>query len=365
MAEGECVCSQGIRGRSITEDPPTATQRMDAAPARVWRPIEYCYEAGWTDGLPTVPPAEELVASYLDAAGWDRHEVVLVEPVRGREVTAGNVAINAVMAGCLPRYLPVVRAALRALSASEFHLHGPATSTGGATPLIIVNGPIRDEIGLNYRGNLFGPGNRANATIGRAIRLILLNSLSARPDSLDRSTQGTFGKYSGCFAEHEQASPWEPFHVSRGLNAGDSAVTVFAAESPHNILCHASGDPRQVLTIAADTMAAMGSFSSGQSIVVLAPEHAGFLRDAAWSRRDVQEFLYAHARQRLGYLKRTGKIEGGSEPDTDDDETWVHRGTGPDDVLVLVGGGDAGGHSSFFPSWSRSRASLAVTVPIE
>lgn len=329
--------------------------------AAVWQGIDYCYEAGWSDGLPVVPPAEGLVTDALAEVGWDPGEVVLTEPVRGREVTAEKVAANAVMAGCLPAYLPVVRAALEAMSATDFHLHGPATSTGGATPLVIVNGPVRDRLGMNYRDNLFGPGNRPNATIGRAVRLVFLNCLSARPGILDRSTQGSFGKYSGCFAEHEAASPWEPLSVSRGAPEGASAVTVFAAESPHNILCHGTAVPEQVLTIAADTMAAMGSFSPGQSVVVLSPEHAGFLAAARWSRRDVQEFLYAHARRRLSDLKAAGKLEGAGPPAPGDDEEWVHRGTGPDDILVLVGGGDAGGHSAFFPSWSRGRSSLAVT----
>lgn len=332
-------------------------------PSGPWRAIEYCFEAGWTDGLPVVPPAEELVDAYLQAVGWAPDEVVMVEPVRGRDVAARQVVANAVMAGCLPEYLPVVRAALRALSEPQFHLHGPATSTGGATPLIMVNGPIRDRIGMNYRGNIFGPTSRANSTIGRAIRLIFMNVLNARPETLDRSTQGSFGKYSGCFAEYEQASPWEPFHASRGLPADSDAVTVFAAESPHNILCHGTDDPEQVLTIAADTMAAMGSFSPGESVLVLAPEHVEFLRRAGWSRRDVQEFLYRHARRRVVDLERAGKLEGRAW--RVQEETWVHRGLGPDDVLVLVGGGDAGGHSAFFPSWSRGRASTAVTVPIQ
>lgn len=327
-----------------------------------WRAIEHCFQAGWTDGLPVVPPAEDLVHAYLGEVGWEPDDVVLVEPVRGRQITALKVAANAVMAGCLPTYLPVVRAALKAMAAPEFNLHGPATSTGGATPLVIVNGPIRDELDMNYKGNIFGPTSRANSTIGRAIRLVFMNVLNARPGTLDRSTQGSFGKYSGCIAEYEQASPWEPFHASRGLPAESNAVTVFAAESPHNILCHGTSDPAQVLTIAADTMAAMGSFSPGQSVVVLAPEHVGFLRQAGWSRRDVQEFLYRHARRRRSDLVRAGKVEGGS---SDGGDEWVHRGTGPDDVLVLVGGGDAGGHSAFIPSWSRGRGSTAVTVPID
>jgi hypothetical protein len=330
-----------------------------------WQAIEYCYEQGWTDGLPVVPPRADLVASFLDDVGWDAGDVLALEPVRGREITADKVAAAGVMAGCLPSYLPVVAAALRAISSTDYKLHGTVTSTGGAAPLVIVNGPIRDAIGMNYATNLFGPGCRANATIGRTLRLLFLNCLDARPGVLDRSTQGNFGKYAGCFAEHEAASPWEPFHVSRGLRAEQSAVTVFAAESGHNILCHGTDEPEQLLTIAADTMAALGSFSPGQSLLVLAPEHVAGLRSGGWSRADVQGFLYERARRTLADLKRTGKIEEDRAVRDGDEDTWVHRGNGPEDIHVLVGGGDAGGHSAFFPSWSRVRGSLAVTVAVD
>lgn len=330
-----------------------------------WQAIEYCHQRGWTDGLPVVPPRADVVEAFLDAVGWSAADVLAQEPVRGRAITADKVAAAGVMAGCLPAYLPVVAAALRAMSSSDYKLHGTVTSTGGAAPLVIVNGPVRDEIGLNYQANLFGPGARANATIGRTLRLLFLNCLDARPGVLDRSTQGNFGKYSGCFAEHEAASPWEPFHVSRGFAPEQSAVTVFAAESGHNILCHGTDEPEQLLSIAADTMAALGSFSPGQSLLVLAPEHVEILRRGGLSRADVQRFLYERARRTLADLKRSGKLEDDRVVRPGDDERWVHRGDGPEDVHVLVGGGDAGGHSAFFPSWSRVRGSLAVTVAVD
>lgn len=324
--------------------------------------VEACHERGWTDGLPVVPPTVEKVEAFLAHAGWKAADVLAVEPVRGRELTAEKVVACCVMAGCLPAYLPVVAAALAAVGAPPYRLHGTLTSTGGAAPMIIVHGPVRDELGINYRGNLFGPATRANAAIGRAVRLVFLNCLEARPGVLDRSTQGSFGKYSGCFGEYEQASPWEPFHVARGLRPGSSAVTVFAAESGHNILCHGTDRPEQLLTIAADTMAAMGSFSAGESLLVFAPEHAALLR--GWSRQDVQAFLYESARRRLAELKRAGKIENAGHVEPGDEHTWVHRGESPADIHLLVGGADTGGHSAFFPSWSRLRSSLAVTVPV-
>ena len=337
-----------------------------------------------------MPPTVPLVERMLAGGPWRADEVLLHEPVRDRSVTAWHAAINAVMAGCRPEYFPVVGAALAAVGDPEFKLHGPATSTGGAALMIIVNGPVREAIGLHAGGNLFGPGARANATIGRALRLVLLNCLDCQPGVLDQSTQGWAGKYSLCFAEHEAASPWEPLHVSRGFRAGQSTVTVFAAESGHNVLVHAAHEPERLLLSFADAMAALGSLSAGRSVIVFAPEHARYLGLAGWSRARTQAWLYEHARRPLADLKRAGKVEaqflvnedvrrwlygvgGGPAADaTDahervlpgDDATSVHRGLGPEDILLCVGGGAAGGHSAFFPSWSRGRSVPFVTKEV-
>ena len=358
-----------------------------------WQAIEACFAQKWTDGLPVVPPTEPLVERMLAAGPWRADEVLLHEPVRDRTVTAWHAAINAVMAGCKPEYFPVVGAALIAIGDPEFTLHGPATSTGGAALMVIVNGPVRERIGLHGGGNLFGPGIRANATIGRTLRLVLLNCLDCRPGVLDQSTQGWAGKYTLCFAEHEAASPWEPLHVSRGFRAGQSTVTVFAAESNHNVLVHAAREPETLLAAFADTMAALGSFSPGRSVIVFAPEHAQHLKRAGWSRARTQAWLYEHARRPLADLKRAGKIEAqflvnpdtrrwlyGPESDRaergpdaadaharvlpGDERIFVHRGLGPDDMLLSVGGGAAGGHSAFFPAWSRGRSVPFVTKEV-
>ena len=200
-----------------------------------WEAIEACYEAGWSDGLPVVPPSEALVEAMLAGGIWERDHELLREPSRGLAVSAHKAAANAVMAGCRPEYFPVVGAALQAMGHPEFGLHGPATSTGGAAMLVAVNGPIRDDIGINCKESLFGPGHRANATIGRAVRLVLQNCLAVVPGALDKSTQGWAGKYTLCFGEDEASCPWEPFHVSRGYDAWQSTVTVMAAESGHNV----------------------------------------------------------------------------------------------------------------------------------
>ena len=361
--------------------------------ADAWAAIEACHARGWTDGLPVVPPTEPLVDRMLAGGPWTATDVLLHEPVRDRAVTAEKAAINAVMAGCRPEYFPVVGAALQAIGDPAFMLHGPATSTGGAALMVIVNGPVVAQLGLNAGANLFGPGTRANATIGRTLRLVLLNCLDCRPGVLDKSTQGWPGKYSLCFAEDEAASPWEPLSVSRGIARGRSAITVYASESGHNVLSHGTGDPERLLTCFADAMAGLGSLSPGRSVVVFAPEHAQHLRRAGWTRAQVQQWLYDHAWRSLGDLKRGGKVEpafytnpelvewiyrdapggrpqpapGPEDADrvTSDDETVrVHRGLGADDILLAVGGGAAGGHSAFFPSWSRGRSVPFVTKEV-
>jgi hypothetical protein len=324
---------------------------------------ELYYRRGWTDGLPVVPATEERVQEFLGYLGREPDEMILHETTRRRQVTLEKVVINCVMAGCLPQYVPVVLAALEAMSREEYTLHGSITSTGGAAPLVIVNGPMRRKLDMNSGGNLFGPGNRANATIGRALRLIIMNALGALPGLLDRSTQGHPGKYSFCIAENEEESPWEPLHVEKGFAAESSTVTVFAAEGPHNIQNHYSKDAEGLLLTIADTMACLGSFSDGQSVLVLAPEHLIPLRREGWSKRDVRNFLFAHATRSLAELKRVGKVAGEIEPG--DENRRIPRGMSPEDMHIVVGGGSVGGHSAFVPSWSRRRNSLIVTAQIQ
>ena len=324
--------------------------------------VETCFERGWADGLPVVPATEERVHRFLEAARREPDEVLFREPTRRRTVTVEKVAINAVLAGCRPEHLPVVLAALEAMADPAYNLHGAITSTGGSAPLVVVNGPVRHALGINAGVNLFGPGWRANATIGRALRLVILNCLGAQPGVLDRSTQGHPGKYTFCIGELEEESPWEPFHVERGFARDASTVTVFAAEGPHNVLTHYGHDAEAILVTLGDAMAGLGSFSPGQSFLVLAPEHVRILARDGWTKARLREALYARARRTLADLKRAGKVPGPVAPD--DESRFVHRGEGPEDILIVVGGGGAGGHSAFIPSWSRNRNSLVVTRPV-
>ena len=324
--------------------------------------FEAIFARGWTDGLPVVPPTERRVLAMLEGTSRAPGEVVAIVPPDLVECTVEKVAINAVLAGCRPEYMPVLIAALEAMADPAFTLHGAITSTGGSATLVVVNGPIRHQLGLNGAGNVFGPGWRANATIGRAVRLITLNCLGAQPGLLDRSTQGHPGKYSYCIAELEEENPWEPLSVTRGLPPGTSAVTVFAAEGPHNVLSHYGETAEAIIVTLADTMASLGSFSPGESFVVLAPEHVAILTRDGWTKPRIREALYTRARRTVADLKRGGKLAGAVQPG--DEARWEHRGRGPEDIHIMVAGGGAGGHSAFIPSWSRDRNSLAVTRPI-
>lgn len=343
---------------SVSRPPSQATTVRDCADA-----IEACFAAGWTDGLPVVPPQEHLVERVLDEVGWDAAEVIWHEPVRGATVHAGAVVVNAVMAGCRPEHVPVVGAALRAMAHPDFEAHPATSSTGGPGPVLIVNGPVRASLDLNSATNVFGPGRRANAVIGRAVRLVLWNVLGARTGELDNATQGWFGKYTACFAEREETSPWAPLHVRRGFAPDISTVTVLAAESPHSVLTASGVDAEAVLACAGDVIGGLGSHSDGQSVLVLCPEHAQILARHGWTIPQLQERLFHASRRTLAELKRAGKL---TDPLAPGDEVASRpRGRVADDILVVHAGGDAGAVSTWIPSWARGRGSVAVTAPVD
>ena len=320
--------------------------------------LEQCYERGWTDGLPVIPPAVERVDAMLAAAGADPEAIVAEHPTTGRRCSAHSAAANAVMAGCRDDYFPVVLAALRAMSKEPFNYHASTASTGGAAHAVVVSGPIAEAIGMNAGVNAFGSGNRANATIGRAIRLIHRNVFKMLPGTTDRSTQGNPGKYSLCVAENAAASPWPALNLEFGLPADQSIVVTFAAGGFANVENHMASTPEEVLLTVADSMSALGSLTGGQSVVVLSPEHAKIVAaDGSWDRARVRAFLYENARRSSADLERVGRAG-------NDDGSDFHRGHGPDDIVLLVAGADAGGHSAFLSSWSRGRASIFQVEPV-
>ena len=326
--------------------------------------IEAYYERGWTDGLPVLPPTEKSVAAMLDAVALGADEVIGTIPARSTVVVGRKVAINAVMAGCRPEYMPVVVAAVRALCHPEFQYHGPASSTGGSAMVLIVNGPIAERIGMNAGNNVFGQGTRANATIGRAVRLVMMNAMNARPGLLDRATLGNPGKYSFCFAENESDHPWEPLHVERGLARHQSAVTLYASNSLYQVYNQLAATPEPLLLCFADALASAGvpnvrGFS--QSLLVFAGEHSEVFRRSGWSKRRVREFLVEHTRRTVAHYKRAGRLDG--VVTAADESTWRHIFDDPDDLLIVCAGGRAGSWSACLPGWGK-KWTRAVTMEI-
>jgi hypothetical protein len=326
--------------------------------------IEAYYRAGWTDGLPVVPPSDASIEEMLAAGGFRGDEIIGEIPGRNTVVVADKVAINAVMAGCRPEYLPVVVAALRGLCHPDFAYHGPASSTGGSAMVLVVNGPVAQRLQINSGNNAFGQGHRANATIGRAVRLTMMNVMNTRPGLLDRATLGTPGKYSFCFAEHEDDHPWEPLHVARGLRPEESAVTVYASNSLYQVYNQLTAEPEPLLRCFADALGNLGSPNVkgfNQALVVLAGEHIEILRSAGWSRKQTQEFLVEHTRRRVADFKRAARLAGPVE--AADETTWRYLFERPEDILIVGAGGRAGSWSACLPGWGN-KWTRAVTTPI-
>ena len=326
--------------------------------------IELCFAQGWTDGLPVVPPTPERVERMLAAAHLDpAHEITYVAH-RAVSVTAEKVAINAVMAGCRPEYMPVVVAAIEGIGDPRWSYHGPGTSTAGAAVLLVVNGPVARELDVNAGDNLFGPGWRANLTIGRAVRLVMRNVCGSRPGTLDRGTLGHPGKLSYVIAENEAESPWPPLHVERGLRPDQSAVTVVAAAAPRQFYNQLSNTAEGVLTTLADDMRSSGNLmGQPQFVVVLAGEHMRTIAGDGWTKAMIREFLFAHTKNSHAQLKRTHQMAGAVQPD---DETRMRPLVeSPDDILVVAAGGRAGAFSCYIPGWGGKRSSQAVTKEVK
>ncbi|MBM3217916.1 MAG: hypothetical protein FJZ38_04415 [Candidatus Rokubacteria bacterium] len=300
------------------------------------------------------------------AGGGLRGDEVFGEiPGRNTVVVADKVAINAVLAGCRPDYFPVVVAAVKALCHPDFAYHGPASSTGGSAIVLVVNGPIRHRVGLNAGNNLFGQGTRANATIGRAVRLTMMNVMQTRPGFFDRATLGNPGKYSFCFAENEEESPWPPLHVERGCRPEESAVTVYASNSLYQVYNQLAATPEPLLRCFADALSNLGLPNVkgfNQALLVFAGEHSEVLAKSGWSRREVAAFLIEHARRPLADFKRATRLPG--EPTASDETTVRALFERPEDVLIVSAGGRAGSWSACLPGWGN-KWTKAVTAVIE
>lgn len=305
--------------------------------------IEYCYQMGWSDGLPVIPPTEEKVQEFLEYVNSSPSEVILVEPVTGRVVTAEKAAVNAIMAGCLPEYFPVVLAALQGMSEPDFNLHGATLQTGGTAVMAIVNGPIVKKIGLNSGTALFCPGNRANSTIGRALHLVLWNCTGNRPDQLDMTIMGHAGRYSMCIAEREEALPtqWNPLHVERGFAKDSSTVTVFTALNPLQTGYAGSSDPKEILINLADTILSLNPWHR-ELLMVVAPEILNHFNDAGWSKEDVSNFIFKEARKPAQDFRRAHKFRYAYQDHQAKENTMISILESPSALQIVAGGGEGG-----------------------
>ena len=317
---------------------------------------DFALEQGWSDGLPLMPPTEEKVERMVDMCRGDNEAF---QPMSPRRIlpTLRNIAANAVMAGCRPEYFPVVVSAVRAVLDPDYNLHGTLATTHPCAQVMIVNGPARQRLGINCGSNCFGQATKANATIGRALQLTLLNVGGAKPGNMDRATQGSPAKYSFCFGENEEESPWEPYHVRRGFAAGDSVVTVMAGEGPHNINDHSSNTGKGLLTTIAGTISQTGAnviAADGPYFLVLGPEHAKTIHRDGWTIEGMQEMLYeatavdlarVSKEQQKFYENRTNRLIDGR----------YYLSRTPADIQILVAGGP-GKHSAYIPSFGHNEA---------
>jgi len=293
---------------TVHDEPPLAEPPLVAAD-EIRAAMEYYASQGWTDGLPVVPVTESYLAEFLARTSRDPGDVVLAMPHLNRECSVRLAAINAAMAGCLPEYFPVVLAAWDALVGEGYVTRGIWQSTTGTAPLLVVNGPIRTRIGLNCAGNVFGSGFRANATIGRAIRLTAINVFGLHPHLLDQATQGTPAKYTCCIAENEEQSPWPPLHVEHGFEPADSTVTAMVIRSCVHIEARHTQIPEQLARDIAGTIGRTGAMviETTSALIVLGPEHAGVFAAAGWSKDDLRQFVYQHAVSSRADLAAVGK----------------------------------------------------------
>ncbi len=329
---------------------------------------ELVYERGWSDGLPVVPPTEERVLRMLAGTARSPSELVGVIPPDNAPCTVERVAINAVMAGCKPEYLPVVLAAVEAACRDEFCMHGVLATTYFAAPIIIVNGPIRERIGMNASHNALGQGNRANSTIGRALQLVIRNVGGGRPGGVDRATLGQPGKLGFCFAERERDSFWESLAVERGFAADESTVTLFAGGGLHPIGDQASRSPESLtrsLALSLRTVHHAKAYNGADALLIISPEHMRVFRQAGWSKARFRSELDKHTTvEGRAVIQGADGIAAGMPERLAGKRLRKFR---PGGLLIAHAGGGAGMWSAVITGWAANgpKGSVPVTVPIK
>lgn len=341
-----------------------ASRRVELA--RLEDEMEALFERGWSDGLPLVPPTERRVLAMLKGTSRSPQEVVAVIPPDLVECTVEKVAVNAVMAGCRPEYLPVVLAAVEAACTDEFNMHGLLATTMTAGPVIIVNGPIRKAIGMNSGRNVFGQGNRANSTIGRALQLVVRNVGGGRPGEVDRATFGGPGKLSFCFAEDEEGSPWPPLSADLGIETGVSSVTLFPGEGPRTIVDQLSREPESLVRAYAANLKSMYHPKAAMAfdcVLAVSPEHARVFSEAGWSKDDLKSRLYELCQiPKEEIVRGAGGMAEGLPEHLPIEMVPKFR---PGGILIVHCGGDAGLFSAIISGWvSGQIGSTPTTVEI-
>ena len=328
-----------------------------------------------SDGLPIVPPTRERVERMLESVDRDSQEIIGLIPPKWATASIEKIAINAVMAGCLAEYLPVVIAAVEAMIEPRFNLYGVQATTGYVGPALLINGPIRNNLAINCDAGVFGPGFRANATIGRAVRLILITVGGGFPGDTDRSTFGWPGKYTFCFGENEEKSPWEPYHVERGFKREESTVTVCGING--FIPMHTAGNRGdQALSSLAEVIAMhrggshldVGSFGGGTPLIALGIEDAEIMARDGITKTEVKQYLWEYATIPFSSIPDRHK---GTKSDAEllqespnvTPDGIVHLSTRPEDIMVVVCGGKHR-HSVLLPMWT-GRNTLSVTKLIQ
>ena len=364
----------GERLRATSENSPLRARRIEIAPDDDVH--EFMFDQGFSDGLPLVPPTPERVLRMLSGTDRDPQSIVATIPPNMAPATVEKIAVNAVLAGCKPEYLPVVIAAIEAACTDAFNVHGVMATTMGASPVMVVNGPIRQRLGMNMGLSALGQGNRANATIGRAVRLALRNIGGARPGGTERSTLGNPMKYAMCFAEWEERSPWPPLHVERGFDAKDSVVTLFAMTGgPSLIVDQTSRTAHQLagsFALSMESAHNARAHNMGDCILVVSPEHLDTLGTENYTKTDLRNRIQEVTSKPLRELVADSISGAGLDPaqaaamPADKLARLAPKFSSPDNIHIVVAGSEAGKFSALFHGWaSGPRGSMPVSRKIE
>jgi len=331
---------------------------------------EEFFARGWTDGLPIVPPTPERINAMLTSANVKPDKIVGIVPERSRTISAEKTAINAVMAGCEPKHFPVLLAAIDAMCDPAFGCNTVLTSTGGAALCIAISGPALEDLGFNSTRNALGPGHRANATVGRALRLIAMNVLGARSDYLDGSSLGHPGKYTMLVAEEPPPENWAPLRMELGFSETETTVTLLATEGPHQISNQLNGTVEGILSSLASAMTNPTTYGVGkghQVLLVLGYEHRRILAESGWTKKAIQEYLVEASRVTPSYLESAGIVmehttQNDMTPDADGKLATVQR---LDDIFLITAGSPGAGWSAYIPTWAPTIHSEAVTKVVQ